>query len=556
MPSSRPFLATALLALALPGAASAATITVNPGDDPQAKVASAAAGDTVLFKAGTHSGTVSTATANLTLQGEPGAVLVAPSTATGATPTLAFTAASGGADKVVGLTIANQVTTGPVIAGGMAGLTVQDALVFSSTGNGLQFGGGTNLLQRATIVTLFATGRAVTIDSATGDGAKTLTADSSILVGKYALSSAYASPTVAGAGVIVTARHVTAIGAVVADATQAPALGASPIGITFLDSIIRGTRVPATGTGTVGASITADIARNSVADTAADAASVFVKPGGFNYHLRADAPVLDKGQITSGESTTDVDGDPRTAGSASDYGADEFVNKAPTASLTGPTGTVRQNAAATFSASKSTDPEATFGGGIASYHWDFGDGSTADTTTPTTTHTYTGRQAYSVTVAVTDKQGLASAASSPVSVTVLDGVPPTLTIGSPKNKQKLKIYKTKRLKSGKIVLTKKRLKVSFFGGAQDDTAMGKVLMALRPLGLSKGKCRWFDGKTSLKTGACTAPILIQPTFLNGGWRYSLPLKAKIPAGPYALVVAAVDASGLSSAVQTVTFRLK
>ncbi|MDX6664900.1 MAG: hypothetical protein QOG68_1106, partial [Solirubrobacteraceae bacterium] len=203
----------------------------------------------------------------------------------------------------------------------------------------------------------------------------------------------------------------------------------------------------------------------------------------------------------------------------------------------------------------SADPEARYGGGIASYHWNFGDGQTADTATATTTHAFAGKQTYTVTVTVTDKQGASSAASAPVSVAVADGVPPAVTIGKPAQKQKVKLYRTKKGKHGKVVHTKQRVAVTFLGGATDDVGVGRVVLALRPAGLTKGKCRWFDGKTSLKTADCTAPILLEASFLGGGWRYSLPLKAKLPPGPYVLVVAAVDSSGLAGPVRAVTFRL-
>lgn len=547
-PTTRTLLATAAAVLALPAAATAATVTVNPGDDPQAKVASAASGDTVLFKAGTHTGTVTTSTANLTIKGEAGAILTAPSSATGSTATLAFTAGSGGADVVDTLTVVNQVTTGPAIAGGGAGLTVKDVVAASTLGNGIEFGAGTNLLQRSTIAGLAkTTGAAVTANSASGTAAKTLTIDSTVLVGARALLASYQSPTVAGAGITVNARHVTAIGAIVADSSGAPSLGAQPIAVTFTDSIIRGARTATTGTGTVGATITATT-RNDVKDTASDSAALFVRPANFNFHLRADASsVIDKGGVTEGESATDLDGDARTTGAASDLGADEFANKAPTASLTGPTDIVRQGVAATFDASGSSDPEASYGGGIASYHWDFGDGTTADTTTPTTTHAFPDRKAYSVTVTVTDKQGGGSAASAPVTVTVLDGTAPEVSVGQPRAKQRIRLYKKG---------TKKRARVTLFGNASDDTALKGVYLTLRPVASKNGQCRWFDGKSKLVSAACTTPVVLQAKVNDTSWRYVLPLKAKLAKGPYQVSVVSLDASGLPSVVKTIAFRFR
>jgi hypothetical protein len=532
LPTLRILLATSLVALAVPAAASAATVTVNPGDNPQEKVASAAAGDTVLFKAGAHSGTVSTGTANLTIKGEPGAALSAPASAEGATPTLSMT---GTAAVVEGLTVINQVTTGPAISGS-AGLTVRDLIALSSKGNAIAFGAGPNTLLRSTVASLLANGTAVTTTAGPAPGATTLNADSSVLIGKTALAASFSAPSLLGS-VAVAARHITSIGGLSADRSLSPT---STLTFTVTDSIIRGT---------VGAGVTAEAARNNVKETAADAAQLFVRPAVFNYHLRADATsVIDKGQMTEGESSTDVDGNPRVTGSASDLGADEFVNKAPTASLTAAAGVVRQGRAVGFDAAKSSDPEASSGGGIASYHWDFGDGSAADTTTPTTTHAFGERKDYSVTVTVTDKQGLASAASAPVSFTVIDGTAPTVTIGQPGVKQRLNLYKKNK--------PKRRARVTLFGNATDDTGLSKVVLALRPVASKNGQCRWFDGKSKLKSGPCTAPILLTAKLNGSTWRYVLPLKAKLPRGPYQLVAAAVDTSGLAGDVKTVAFRFR
>ena len=57
--------------------------------------------------------------------------------------------------------------------------------------------------------------------------------------------------------------------------------------------------------------------------------------------------------------------------------------------------------ASSFDASASTDPDGT----IASYHWDFGDGSSQTTASATTTHTYTTPGTYTVTLMVTDNAG-------------------------------------------------------------------------------------------------------------------------------------------------------
>ncbi len=76
------------------------------------------------------------------------------------------------------------------------------------------------------------------------------------------------------------------------------------------------------------------------------------------------------------------------------------VNDAPVADAGGPySGIV--NEAIAFDGSGSSDEE----GAIASYTWDFGDGTVETVTTATTTHTYTATGTYSVTLTVTDGNG-------------------------------------------------------------------------------------------------------------------------------------------------------
>src|SRR3954447_4585775 len=284
MTAIRPTLALFALVLALPATATAAnTITVNPGDNVQAKFDGAADGDTIHFKPGTYTAAVSTAKNNLTVEGEAGVFLVNPSTAT--TPTLTFTG---------------------------SGAKLTDMTILSSVADAVALGQGTSTVQRTELVTLKSGQSALSVTAGTGDAARTVTVDSAMLIGPKAFSAGYGSATPVGGGITANFRHATAIGNVVADATNG-LLTAGGIAETFADSIIRGARVTANGAPTT-ATITADTSRNSVADNAADAAALFVGAGRLNYHLRPDAPVIGKGQTTSGESATDIDGQPRTHG--------------------------------------------------------------------------------------------------------------------------------------------------------------------------------------------------------------------------------------------------
>jgi hypothetical protein len=72
----------------------------------------------------------------------------------------------------------------------------------------------------------------------------------------------------------------------------------------------------------------------------------------------------------------------------------------------------------TFDGSASSDPD---GDAIASYRWDFGDGSTNATTSPTITHAYASPGAMTVKLVVVDSHGKQSAAATK---TVTVGHPP------------------------------------------------------------------------------------------------------------------------------------
>ena len=519
----------ALLAcLAVPTAARAAEVVVNPGDNPDQKVDSAGPGDSVLFKAGNHVGAISVSDANITLRGEPGAILA---TVEGEAAAISFSAADG---------------------------KVHDLTVVSTVGDAISFGPGATELKRSTVITLAKTASfaaAVRADSGPGVAAKNLVIDSSALRGQVSITSSYANPTAGGGGVTIAARHVTAIGPVVANTSGAtppsaggllvlPVLGSQPIAVTFTDSIVLGKRIAAAGDNRPAATI--DTAtRNIVADDDSAAGRLFIRPASFNYHLRADATAaIDKGGMTSGESATDVDGGPRQSGAASDLGADEFVNRPPTASLSGPAG-VRQGIAATFDASGSKDPEAAIGGGIVNYRWDFGDGTTLETKTPTASHAFAERKEYTVTVTVTDANG-DSATSAPVTFTVGDGTPPTSATSQPGPRERMTLYNKKRKRKG----------ILFFGKAQDDTGLAAVFLALRPVASKNGVCRWFDGKSKLVSGDCTKPVLLQAAVSGTDWRYKLPRAARLPRGPYRLIVVAVDTSGLPGATESIDFRFR
>jgi hypothetical protein len=538
----RSILLVTLVALAVPATASAATIEVTTADQFKAAGTNAATGDVIHVAAGVYATNVDVKNAGVTIRADQGALLANAAGATG--PTLTFSASSGTTpDAVTDLAVVNTVTGGtgaPAVQVGIPGLTLQRVEAVSAKGD------------------------AVSSAAAGGSSDRVLNIDSSVLVaqatGAAALrvTSANPVPLQPAGATQVNAHHVTAIGdsSVIVDASGAagallppPGTASGSITATFLDSILLGKRSSKANTDPTSAPNTAKIdtgTRDKVADTQSEAATLFVNPAKGNYHLRADAPVIGNGQFTSGESDKDIDGQPRATNNVSDYGADEFVDRAPKAALAASAASVRQNQPVTLDASKSADPDV--GDAIVSYKWDFGDGQTATTTTPTTTHSYTGVGSADATVTVVDREGTASDPAK-VTVAITDGIPPTVKVLSPFSKQKITAYNKR----------KRRVPVQFFGTAADDRAIGKVFLALRPVKKAAGaKCRWFDGKSKLTTAACTAPKVFEakldPT--TGRWSYRLSLKAKLPKGLYYLYAVPVDASGLSGSPLIVKFRIR
>jgi parallel beta-helix repeat protein len=153
-----------------------------------------------------------------------------------------------------------------------------------------------------------------------------------------------------------------------------------------------------------------------------------------DFRLSTGSPAIDSANSgASGQPSTDIDGlarvdDPATPNTGAgprpydDRGAYEFSgttsgDAAPMATLAVSPTSGQAPLTVTADASGSTDADTT---PIASYRFDFGDGSPDAVVGPqpgaTATHTYASPGTYTVTVAVTDTAGLSSTATSGVSV--------------------------------------------------------------------------------------------------------------------------------------------
>ncbi|MCW2998502.1 MAG: hypothetical protein JWN65_2051 [Solirubrobacterales bacterium] len=506
-----------------------------------------------------------------------------------------------------------------VLGNGTSTLAITDSLVLSGPGNGpaVALTGNdkngdsspiANTITRSTLVAQKPAGDALTITSAANDALKkAVTLDSSALLagtsgaGLHVATLAGTLPGQDTAGdVKVVARHVTVAGGdkpFVVSAASSGATAAGNVDVTFDRSIVHGK-----GQGTVSSFTpalpipllagsantarvivsTSDTTQNAVGAPADNATitvpgktttpddQLFVNLAKRNVHLRATAPVIDKGgPAVAGESTTDIDSQPRVTGAASDLGADEFLNLRPTASAVATPVTAKQGHTVTFDGSRSTDPEAASGGGIAKYRWVFGDGSTQETTTPTVAHSYSQLGLYNATLTVVDTGGAVSATAAIPTVAVTDGTAPVVKLTAPTKRQVFRIFTLRKFKKGKTTVTtttldRKRLAQVLFAGTVTDTSpLKSVELSIRRVSATKTKartaattCVYLDGKTTFKTSSCKKPVFFVVRQKGGVFTYRLRSALKPKAGLYEVAVRATDAGGTVSKPVTVRFTLK
>jgi hypothetical protein len=427
---------------------------------------------------------------------------------------------------------------------------------------------------------------------------KALTIDSSILAGGSngsglkAASAHGTVPNTDGSGdVSVLARHVTVAGASLPFYVDAAASGLTPVGnveVTFDRSIVHGkspgevhsyeplipillgaantakVTIASSDTNT-SATPTGNASIVTTATTSTADASLFLNPAAQNYHLRSGAPVIDKGgEIIAGESVTDIDGDGRKSGPATDFGADEYVNHAPVASATASLTKAKQGQTVIFDGSKSGDPDGS--SGVVKYRWFFGDGATAETTTPTTTHAYAVLGVFNPTLTVVDGDGLASAPAKIPTITVGDGAPPMLVISKPSKNGAYAITVSAKVgRKIKRVLDKDLVKrVTFAGKAMDASGIKQVRLSIRRLAIGTAKlpkapktCVYLSSsKSSFKTASCKKPVFFTVPNKTGEFSYHLKSTLRPKPGRYELAVQATDGAGVVSSAFTVRFKLK
>lgn len=568
--------AAALAVLAAPAAAHAATYTVAAGSGPcgapadlacgslPEAAAVAAAGDAFNVAPGTYDA-ATFAAAGVTITGAPGVAINGTMTFSGDAP--------GPPSKLEKVAISQATGDAPgIYVSGTAGLQLLDSAVVSANGDGIIITGGAgNTIIRTLVITGGQVTSAVRVTSTDGTPPKGLLLESSMLTGGGAGLSAntVSNALQAAAGdVSITARHLTAAGStngISLDSSNAASLLGAPRGnivADVSDSIAlnnKTKRFP-------GAPPNLAVINATRTVQSADPNTIFADAAGRNFRLRPGSAAIDAGGFTPGESTTDIDGDPRP-GPTTDLGADEFANAAPVASVVVRTAKPREGQPTLLDGSGSTDREAKYGGGIVQYRWNFGDGTSDTTTTPTVLHTYKGEGAAAAQLVVVDRQGAVSAPAA-ARVVVGDGVPPEATITRPFANQRIRLI-TRRTrtvtKNGvkRKVTTTRKTKLAFGGVARDKSGVAAVVVTLEKLGgRSRGQCTWFDAEKGLLKKSCSHPVPLKAKLQSGGaWTYGISTKVKQPSpGLYRVSVYATDGSGAfgnsaSASDSVVRFRL-
>ena len=520
--SKRVLLVVALAALCAPASASAATRTVDQQAGPYTTITDALhaadPGDTIEIHQGHYDEQLSVDKDHLTLHAAPGTIV---------SSTAPWTISLMGAgDALQGLFVAGGAG-GVRIAGDGASLTDTTVLA-DATGVSVE-GPVTTHLLRSFLRTTGLTGTAL---AGRNDAVTDQITDvhTSVIVGGRAgtgidMVSGAAGDTAKVGATLLTIGFSTIVGAPVA--IHSGSVGMGNWIVQWVDpvaSIVHGALQ--------------GLANPIDTDTTTPDDQLFADPAALDFHLRADAPAVDAstaGAAQPGE--TDFDGHPRVSGAAADRGAFEFADHPPTAVVSAPVAAADQGAPVTLDASASSDPDP--GGRIVAYTWSFGDGTTAQTTTPVTTHTYADPGAPVVTVQTVDQQGLATTSAQGVTLTIRrpDRLGPALSITSPRDGARLHRYRTIRRKHHRPRRTVVALR--FAGRATDPSGVAGVKLTLV--------------RHRAKGAKAPVPVTAAATLRGAIWSWSSSARAPRPAGAYTLTVRAVDRAGNVSTPRVLHF---
>jgi hypothetical protein len=179
---------------------------------------------------------------------------------------------------------------------------------------------------------------------------------------------------------------------------------------------------------------------------------------------------------------------------------------------------------------------------IVLYLFEYGDGTHETTAQPLASHGYARPGTYHAKVFALDRAGRFGE-SSPVTIHVRDGVPPTVSIDTPRPNAHFS------LRPGGVTLK---------GRASDAGGVHQVQLAIELVSSkthfpTHGGCVWYDPdrpatpRAGLVLSGCQAPVYFSATFAHGRWQYRIPSGASLASGTYVARVRASDRAGNVSA---------
>jgi hypothetical protein len=247
--------------------------------------------------------------------------------------------------------------------------------------------------------------------------------------------------------------------------------------------------------------------------------TLFARPEAIDFHLRENA-VVDARFARGPDAAdlpaplTDFDGVP--LGPSPQRGALQFVEHAPSATLSASATTVAQGAPVHFDASGSADPDP--GGRVVAYTWVFGDGTVEETTSaPSVDHVFAVPGRPFVTVRAVDAVG-GGTTSAKLAMTVTDALAPTLRVSVPGRHAQ-----TRRGARGRRVVHVLKVR-----GTASDGGAGASGVASVDVTLTRGRAR-HASRAVLARG--------------GTFSWHSPAKAKLARGRWTLTVRATDRAG-------------
>lgn len=289
-----------------------------------------------------------------------------------------------------------------------------------------------------------------------------------------------------------------------------------------------------------------------------------ISPDGqfFYAMLKAGGNNIRGFALAANGSFTELPGSPYASGASLNSNSSQSLAFVPSQGPAAKIAITGKGATRTFSAEGTVDPDSAIG----SYEWNFGDGATATTTTPTTTHKFTKPGLFSASVRATgsDGCGLSQIFTGRTTLcnpgtaasTTVDALPPSIT--------KLKISRSK-FKVNKKAKTPKAAKVAV--GATLSYKLseaGTVSLQVQKPGKGKrvGKSCVKPSRSNKKRKSCTR-------YVNVGKALKLPAKAgnrktpfsgkvgsrSLAPGSYRVSLTATDTFGNVSAARTVKFKI-